>query len=64
MHKSTKYVKPKMHKPALSEWDEYIQEARIQLARMEQRVAGLKMTISNFIALRDSGQEFPCKKES
>jgi hypothetical protein len=53
-----KCVKQKLLNSDTSGWDKAIQEARLQLARMEQRVAGLKMVISSFIAMRDSGQEF------
>jgi len=64
MPETDSIVKHKKHKSERKyddEWDDVIQEARLRLALMEQRVAGLKLTISGFTAMRDAGQEFPGK---
>jgi len=58
MHKLRKSVKRKKVNAVTQEWDEAVREAKIQLARMQQRIAGLKLVISNFVALRDSGHPF------
>jgi hypothetical protein len=40
-------------------WDDAIREAKLQLDRAKQRAAGLELVISQFTAMRDSGQHYP-----